>query len=46
VIEIKLRKEVSVKILLTAIPIVIMTALSALVLVRGKTKLEEVRIRR
>ena len=44
VVEIKL-KEVRMKMLLVAIPIVIATAVSALLLGERKTKLKEVRIK-
>ena len=45
VVKIKSKKEMSVKVLLAAIPIVIVTALSALLLVEKKTKLREVKVR-
>lgn len=45
VVKIKFKKEASVKVLLAATPIVIVTALSALLLVGRKTKLKEVRVK-
>ncbi len=45
VVRINFKKEASVKVLLAAIPIVIVTALSALLLVERKTKLKEVKVR-
>ena len=45
VVRIKFKKEASVKVLLAAIPVVIVTTLSALLLVGRKTKLKEVRVR-
>jgi len=44
-VRIKFKKELSVKVLLATIPIVIVAALSALLLVERKTKLKEVTVR-